>query len=196
MRAFDPSQVPPPVTDFRWQELPTDRSIDLEIGAGQGLHPIAYARANPERQLIALEKTHTRFAKLEGRRNAHPDLTNLWIAQADATAFVTHLIPDQTLAKVFILYPNPYPKHKQANLRWHNRPFLATLLKKMRPDAELTLATNMPWYADEAVATLTHQWGLHLTLRHQITGSPRTHFERKYLARGETCWNITFSFVE
>ena len=136
MRPFEPSRIPRPEIDFQWDELSALQPIDLEIGAGQGLHAIAYARAHPERQLIAVEKTHTRFAKLQGRKKSHPALLNLWIAQADASAFVSHLIPDKSLSKVFILYPNPYPKHNQANLRWHNRPFLATLFKKMCADAD------------------------------------------------------------
>jgi tRNA (guanine-N7-)-methyltransferase len=155
MREFHPADIPrPPLTFTVAHDLP----LDLEIGAGQGLHAIRYAQANPGRRLIAVEQTHTRFAALAKRRLNHPELTNLTVLHADAVAFVTHFIPPATLERVFLLYPNPYAKAKVANLRWYNRPFLAQLIKCMKPGAQLTMATNLEWYAQAAREAFTNQW--------------------------------------
>src|SRR5258708_7312412 len=128
VRAFTEREIPRPRIDFQLPSGP----LDLEIGAGQGLHAVRYCQANPERQLLAVEKTTIKFAGLQRRSHTHPQLTNLHAIHADAVAFVRYFVPDDSLDRVFLLYPNPHPKAKQANLRWHNRPFLALLLRKMK----------------------------------------------------------------
>lgn len=194
MRAFTTREIPKPALDFQIPDALA--GLDLEIGAGQGLHAIRYCQANPERVLVAIEKTSAKFAGLAQRRTNHPGLTNLIAIHADAVAFVRYYVQDASLDRVFLLYPNPYPKARQANLRWHNRPFFSLLLQKMKADAELHLATNLAWYADEAKSAFVNHWGLSLLSEGVIESSdrnrPRTHFEKKYLERGEVCRNLVF----
>lgn len=192
MRPFQETLLPKPLLSFEFGHLSSEQPVDLEIGAGQGLHAINYTLKNPHRQLIAIEQTKNRFSLLKQRAAAHQHLKNLTIVQADATAFTVHYIPNESIDRVFILYPNPYPKKKQANLRWHNRPFLNSLISKMKTNATLTLATNLEWYALEAQFRLRQDWRLH-ELSFEIvnpTIKARTHFEKKYILRGETCWNL------
>ena len=190
MREFTASHIPKPLLAFQAPPGP----LDLEIGAGGGLHAVRYCQQNPTRTLLAVEKTHTRFAKLENRKLGHPELRNLHTIHADAVAFVCHYLPTASLERIFLLYPNPYPKPKQANLRWHNRPFLGQLLKTLKPGGRLTLATNIQSYADEAAARMVDTWKLDLQEFRKVDPAavPRTHFEKKYLARNETCWNLIF----
>lgn len=195
MRAFNASQVP------LLKEIPQGIStvlrsnpLDLEIGAGQGLHAIRYCQTHPDRNLLAVERTTNKFHQLRRRAGSHPQLIGLTVLHADAISLVTHLVAPVSLDRVFLLYPNPYPKSKQSNLRWHNSPFMHELKRKMKPGATLHLATNLKWYADEAQKNLTELWDLSLT-KLQEFGHPdhsRTHFERKYLERGEICYDMIF----
>jgi tRNA G46 methylase TrmB len=194
MRAFDSVHLPFPKLAFDAHGLPPHRHLDIEIGSGQGLHAIRYCKENPARHLIAVEKTHERFAKLQGRKSRHPELANLTCLHADATSVITHHIPHSSLDRVFVLYPNPYQKNSQANLRWHNRPFISTLLLKMKKGSQLILATNIESYANEAAVQFVREWGLRMAEFSTLPASalPRTHFEKKYLLRGEKCWNLIF----
>lgn len=168
--------------------------LDLEIGAGAGLHAVQYCSMNPERTLLAVERTHAKAARLLSRRQRHPALTGLVPLHADAVSIVTHELPDASLERIFILYPNPYPKTKQANQRFHNMPFMGELLRKLKQGGELHLATNLEWYADEAQSRLQEVWKLSLKKRARVQpGAPRTHFEKKYLARNETCYDLIFT---
>lgn len=169
-------------------------ALDLEIGAGQGLHAIRYAQAHPERTLLAVERTRDKFSRLAQRKAAH-DLPGLHVLNADAVSVVTHFVRPATLERVFLLYPNPYPKARQANQRWYNSPFLNELRRKMRPGARLQLATNLEWYAREAEHALVAEWGFELTQTRELgtADRPRTHFEKKYLARGERCFDLLFT---
>jgi tRNA (guanine-N(7)-)-methyltransferase len=192
MRAFNAAAVPPPpAPEFSWNSLTTP--LDLEIGAGQGLHAVQYCQNHPDRTLIALERTQNRFAILSRRQQTH-QLDNLKAVRADAIAFAAHFIPPKSLERIFLLYPNPYPKKSQANLRWHRSPFLQFLHSRLMDGGTLQLATNLEWYADEAAEWLSTRALFELASRRPIaTGSTgRTHFERKYLARGESCFDLIF----
>jgi tRNA (guanine-N7-)-methyltransferase len=194
MRSFQSNRIPRPEIDETLRRTLNSGDFDLEIGAGQGLHAIAYCRARPARKLVAIERTHVRFAGLAQRTKNHPDLSNLIPVHADAVSIVTHFIPDESIADAFLLYPNPYPKTKQSNQRWHNMPFMKLLLARLKREGRLTLATNSETYALEAERMLTAEWKLELIENSILSKdhSPRTHFEKKYLERGERCWNLVF----
>lgn len=173
---------------------PFSGPTDIEIGSGQGLHAIQYCTQNPYRRLIAIERTQNKFAAFSNRILRHPHLTNLVAVNADAVSWIQYSIPDRSVERMFLLYPNPYPKGKQRNLRWHQSPCMAMLKAKLTNDGRIYLATNLLWYADEAEGFMTSQWGFKLESRGAMNdvASARTHFERKYLLRGETCHDMVF----
>ncbi|MBI0385206.1 hypothetical protein JBE27_55325, partial [Streptomyces albiflaviniger] len=76
-RPFSPTRVPMPPDFFRLP-LDSNRPVDVEIGCGVGFHPLRYARENPERQLVAFEKTSEKFSKFLGRLKNHDPLPNLY----------------------------------------------------------------------------------------------------------------------
>jgi tRNA G46 methylase TrmB len=162
------------------------KNLVLEIGAGVGLHALGFARANPDAQIFAIERTAEKFHKFdhaflaEGSLNLHP-------IHADAIPWVVHALPPACLQQVFILYPNPEPKNPAQ--RWFNMPFMQFLLSRMQPNATLTLASNIASYLDEAEQQLIHVWQLPYT-RTVVTTERRTHFEIKYMERGEPCGQI------
>ena len=170
--------------------------LELEIGCGVGLHPILWGKANPDRQLIAVEHTAEKFQKFEGRLARHPTLTQVVAVHANAMTLIDQRIPPQTIDRIWLLYPNPYPKKQDQARRWHAMPFASQLVAILKPGGQLVSATNLEWYALEARQFWTTHWGLREREFQAIEpGSefvPRTHFEKKYLARGERCWSMIF----
>ncbi len=180
-------------------QLTGERGIDLEIGCGVGWHPIRYARENPDRTLVAIERTAEKFGKFRDRLERNPALPNLIPVHADAVAWTVHHVPDAACDRIFILYPNPNPKN--ASARWVRMPFFSHLVKKLRAGGRIEIRTNIPDYAEE-VREFAPGRGLTLFSERKVLladlASPkdaRTHFERKYLERGETCfvseWRLT-----
>lgn len=193
MREFSPQKIPLP-PDFQALPLDPARPIDVEIGCGVGFHPIRYALANPTRQLVAIERTLEKYEKFARRLSRHEPLPNLFPIHGDAIAWISHAFRPASVDQFLILYPNPYPKMGQRNLRFHNMPFFSQLKKSLKPGGEILLATNMEFYAQEAASVVARVWDMEI-LDHSLVpqdASPRTHFEKKYLARGEPCWNLRF----
>ncbi len=200
IRKFNSAQIESPnsldltgrLANFKLSTAP----LDLEIGCGVGWHPIQYAKDNSDRNLIAIEHTRAKFLSFERRAEAHPRLTNLMPVHADAVRWVTHALEPATVDRVFLLYPNPEPK--ASNKRWLRMPFFERLLEVLKPGGTVQLATNSADYFEEAVSYGQTEWNLKIKERRAFafselpTGIPRTHFEKKYLARGETCFDVTF----
>ncbi|VEG13609.1 SAM-dependent methyltransferase [Moraxella cuniculi] len=169
----------------KWQQ--SKLPLYLEIGAGKGKHALLFAKENPESRLIAVERTSEKFTAFD--KQASVDiLENLIYIHADAIAFTAHFIAPNTLDGAFILYPNPEPSNK--NQRWLNMPFFEFLLSRLKPNAQIVLASNITAYINEACARLDEVWQLPYQKRVIDKQSARTHFEIKYLARGEHCQEL------
>lgn len=175
-------------------QLPKDLNfLDIEIGCGVGFHPLFYARSNPGRFLIAIEKTSDKFDKFQRRYLNHKSPQNLIPIHANAVAWITHFIKPNTVDRYFILYPNPYPKDPQK--RFFAMPFMKYLIETLKKGGQITLATNEKDHYEEAKQLAIEYWNLDLVEDRIVLAKeqPRTHFEKKYLERGEICYNLIFA---
>ncbi len=197
VRPFNLSAVEPPLGfhSFSWPETFVDGApLDLEIGCGVGWHPIRYANANPNRRLVAIEQTRDKFNRFTSRLERHPELTNLLAIHADAVRWVSHALQSESIDRCFILYPNPEPKSRSK--RWFCMPFFAKLISTLKLRGTITLATNEEFYWREAEEMAEKTWGLKIVDSRLFSAKDvpdhqaRTHFEKKYLARGETCFEL------
>lgn len=167
-------------------------TIDLELGCGTGMFAMNYASEHPNRHLIAIEQTVNKFQRFS-RAYQHQPLSNLTPVHADAGLWVDRYLSKASVDRLFILYPNPYPKPKQRNLRWHYMPAMHSILNALKPGSELLFCTNLEWLVEEAAVQFSEGWGLKLESVQPVSpGSraPLTRFEKKYLERGETCFDL------
>ena len=168
--------------------------VDLEIGCGVGFHPLVRSREYPERTVVAIERTKERFQRFSRRYENHGRPPNLVPVCADAVSWITHRVPERVLDTVFLLYPNPYPKPSQENKRWCRMPFMGFLLERLKTNAQLILASNSESYVREAQRSFQEDWGQEVVsvfrLGDEVQMKPRTHFEKKYLERGEACFQL------
>jgi tRNA G46 methylase TrmB len=199
MRTFQRERVPRPTDYSTFGTPPTFNSTSpthLEIGCGVGLHPIQFCQQNPEQHLIAIEHTFNKFQKFKRRYEHHTYLHNLFGVHTNAISYITHEIPNETIQSVFILYPNPEPQNPAK--RWFRMSFFSEILRVLKPDGQIQLATNEESYLKEACDYAQTQWLLtnqrpHLIQQPHQMG--RTHFEIKYLQRKQSCYEVIFKKV-
>jgi tRNA G46 methylase TrmB len=190
MRKFDATKIPKPEKDIF---LPANYdNLDIEIGCGVGFHPIDYAKNNPDRLLVAIEKTKEKFDKFLGRLAKHTQVKNVVPIHTNAIWWISHEVKPQSVDRYFILYPNPYPKDPQK--RFFQMPFMSFLVETLKPGGTITLATNEKYYFEESLENGEKIFGLKIITNEvlQQDFKPRTHFEKKYLERGEVCYNLVF----
>lgn len=167
--------------------------VCVEIGAGKGKHALLFTQINPDSKLIAIERTREKFLAMQ-KQHALEGQSNLQTVHADALPWIVHALYPAQVEQFFILYPNPEP-HNPAQ-RWLNMPFFEFLLSRLKTGGTITLASNIPEYIDEAEQQVQNLWKLPFVKEVIGQDSARTHFEIKYLERGELCQQLIISKPE
>jgi len=120
------------------------RAVWLEIGFGAGEHLVAQAEANPDVGLIGAEVFQDGIAKML-RRLEHAGSTNVRIYTGDARDLLA-VLPDACLERVFVLFPDPWPKTKHHKRRLIQATYLDALARVLVDEGDLRLATDDPSY--------------------------------------------------
>ena len=72
-------------------------------------------------------------------------------------------------------------------------PAMHVILSKLKPGSPILFCTNLGWLVDEAAAQFSNGWNLELESVQDVqlgARPPLTLFEKKYLERGETCFDL------
>jgi tRNA (guanine-N7-)-methyltransferase len=165
-------------------------AVWLEIGFGAGEHLATQAENHPRIGFIGCEVFENGIARLLGDI-ARRDIGNVRIFADDARALIDCLVP-ASIGRVFILFPDPWPK-----LRHHKRRLVAPatldrLASVMQPGAELRLATDDPgylgWMLELVTAHPDFLWAARTPAdwRERAPDWPATRYEEKARAAGRT----------
>lgn len=122
------------------------REINLEIGFGFGDFLFENAKNNSEIGFIGCEPHINGVVNLLAKLEQEP-LTNIKILDSDSRPFLTE-IPDNILRKIYILFPDPWPKSKHYKRRLINVKFLKLLYQKMSDNSELIIASDHDAYKE------------------------------------------------
>ena len=125
--------------------------VVLEIGFGGGEHLVTQACAHPEQRFIGVEPFLNGVASCL-RHIEESGVQNVRLHQGDARDVIARL-PDASLDRVYILFPDPWPKARHHKRRLIQPAFLDELARVMKPGAELRFATD---WANYASWTLEH----------------------------------------
>jgi tRNA (guanine-N7-)-methyltransferase len=120
------------------------RPVWLEIGFGAGEHLLAQARANPEVAIIGCEPFLNGLASmLEAVEREGLGAIRVF---ADDARQLLRALPPASLARVFLLFPDPWPKARHAKRRFVQTAILDRLASLMCDGAELRIASDDPGY--------------------------------------------------
>lgn len=127
-----------------WVEDPPN-PLWLEIGFGGGEHIAHQAALHPEVSIIGCDPYVNGFAELLKNIDKN-NIGNIRIFTDDARLLVEKL-PDACLARVYILYPDPWPKMRHNKRRLVSKHTLDMLSRVLKRDGLLRLATDHADYA-------------------------------------------------
>ena len=134
--------APPPLASL-FVHAPDD--IGLEIGFGGGEHLAAQAAAHPDMGFIGCEPFVNGMAKALALIEAQ-GLGNIRLHFGDASDLIAWL-PSASLARVDLLYPDPWPKRRHWKRRFVQTASIADLARVLRPGGLFRFATDWPDYA-------------------------------------------------
>ena len=118
----------------------TTQDVWLEIGFGAGEHLAWQAAANPEIGMLGAEPFLNGVARLLSTIK-EGEITNIRILPDDVRPLLARL-GDASLGRVFILFPDPWPKLRHHKRRIVNPDMLDELARVMTDGTELRLATD------------------------------------------------------
>jgi len=162
----------------------------LEIGFGAGEHLAAQAREHPDVGFIGCEPFVNGVASLLALIDRHK-LTNIRIHDCDARDLLEHL-GAATLGRVFVLFPDPWPKRRHRKRRLVNAELLDRLAHAMRRGAELRIASDWPEHVRWVLAQVRRHPKFEWTAerprdwRQRPVDWPATRYEQKALEAGRT----------
>ncbi len=167
----------------------TPRPLILEIGFGQGETLRHLSQTRPDAHLIGLEISHISMVKLE-KRQAQGELPNLRVVFGTAETALHHCFAPNTLDAVHINFPDPWFKARHSRRRLMQRDTLDALVSRLKPGADLYLATDIIAYAEmshellAATPALANQLPGGVPWVHEFSGRVLTKYERKAIAEG------------
>lgn len=174
-----------------WKPLSRSGEIFVEIGFGNGEFLEYLGRAYPDTLIIGVEVSQWCAAKA-ARRVMAAGLNNVRILHGDARFLLRRCLERESVARVFMNYPCPWPKARHAERRV-TVPLFADLLNYLlAAGGTFELATDVDWYAAECAEVMRR--GGALGAEPVVTNPQRpyvTKYERKWKAMGKDTWLLT-----
>ncbi len=171
----------------------------LEIGFGGGEHLIWQAAHNPGIGIIGCEPFEDGVVKvltaIEDR-----GLDNIRL-HADDARDVLRWLPEASIARAFVLFPDPWPKRKHLKRRLVNEHLLQLLARVVRPGGELRLGTDIADYARTMFMSMQHVPAFRWTARGpddwrvRPADWPQTRYEDKAVREGRVSSYLLFERV-
>jgi tRNA (guanine-N7-)-methyltransferase len=173
------------------QLIPGRERLWLEIGFGGGEHLAAQAAAHPEVGMVGCEPYLAGVARLLATAERE-GLDNLRVVVDDAKLLLAAL-PDACLERIFVLFPDPWPKTRHHKRRIVKPATAAEFARVLTPAGELRLATDDMNYARAMLLALAGRpelvWQAERPgdWRQRPADWPATRYEQKALAAGRPC---------
>ena len=161
-----------------------DGEIILDSCCGVGQSTRILAERNPQALVIGIDKSLSRIERnVEERWQGD----NYHLIRADLNDFYRLVRAARwSVSKHYVLYPNPWPKSKHIQRRWHGSAVFPDMLAIGQ---QLILRSNWRLYLEEfqlAANILGHQGHINLVTETE----PLTPFEAKYQASDQQCWQL------
>ncbi len=183
------------MNDFRPILLHHDQVI-YDWGCGTGASTLNLKARYPNHLVIGVDRSIHRLHKNPwfSENQIHAQ-----VAYADGIALLRGNIHDilrlhpqsVPIHKHYFLYPNPYPKYRQRNLRWYHHPITPLIHRRC---GHIEVRSN-----EQAYVTHWAMLATQLNQSHHLCtidpSSTLSLFEKKYLARGHTCYQLLINKI-
>ncbi|MBL0709836.1 MAG: SAM-dependent methyltransferase [Colwellia sp.] len=167
-----------------------DSEVILDACCGVGQSTRLLAKQNPEALVIGVDKSAHRINRNveDVNDNNNNNINNNYhLVRADLNDFYRLVkAANWPIKKHYILYPNPWPKSKHVQRRWHGSAIFPTLISI---GEQIILRSNWRLYLEEfqLAADIAGLTGKIMPID---TGEPLTPFEAKYQASHQQCWQL------
>lgn len=127
-----------------------------EVGCGHGHFLTAYAGAHPGETCIGIDLVGERIERATRKRD-RARLAQLHFIRAEARLFLEVLPLRVRFTRVYVLFPDPWPKSRHHKHRVMQPEFLSWVAARMTPEGRLYFRTDFePYFEDTARLLAKH----------------------------------------
>lgn len=167
-----------------WDEtFETTQPLVVEIGFGMGEALIAMAKDQPHNNFLGIDVYKPGLGKILAQIEAL-NLKNLKIMAHDAREVLENQIDSESISKVYVLFPDPWPKKKHHKRRLIAPDFLKLSAQKLKHQGTLHIATDWANYAEQIKEVLLASSEFKPTLEHYTTPHQYQRYPTKFESRG------------
>ncbi len=181
----------------RWEEIPPDwealfvraAPLAVEIGFGNGEFLAGASQEQSDWNWVGFETSLTCVTKA-GRKLARAGAEHVRLALADGRFALREIFSDESVRRVFVHFPCPWPKRSHAERRVMDEAFAQTLAAVLIPGGVFELTTDVLVYAADA-ATDLRAAGFDLSGPVELTTvGPGSRYEAKWRREGRRIWRL------
>jgi tRNA (guanine-N7-)-methyltransferase len=131
----------------------TERDIYLEYCSGNGDWILQEAKKNPNINFIAVEKKFLRARKIWVKMH-NEKVNNLLVVLSDAQTFTKYYLKDNTISKIYINFPDPWPKKKHAKNRLIQNDFIPEMKRVLIGKKNIEIVTDDENYSNQIIQNM------------------------------------------
>lgn len=178
--------------DVDWRTLfGNDQPIEIEIGCGKGVFLLEAAAADPATNFLGLERQR-RWVRRIVDRLASREFANVRVLCADGLSILRDFVPDASVRRLHVYFPDPWWKRRHHKRRFVGREFTAAVERVLEVGGELHLATDVRERFEQMLRGFERS-GLELAIGARNRRGIETGFERKYRLEGRPTYYATFT---
>ncbi|MEY4917390.1 MAG: tRNA ((46)-N7)-methyltransferase TrmB [Verrucomicrobiota bacterium] len=165
------------------EQFPQSQPLEVELGCGDASFLIEYARRNPGKNFIGVERLLGRIQKLD-KKGRRAGLTNTRGVRIESAYFLEYLLPSHCAEAIHVYFPDPWPKKKHHKHRLINESFPALARQVLQPGGMVFLRTDDVDYFNQMTEVFAAAKEFSLVETPSALAEITTDFEREFNAQG------------
>ncbi len=158
--------------------------LHVDVGCGDGGFLLQQAQTNPGLNFLGIERLFGRVRRI-CRAAYRGEVFNLRVLRLESTYAVRYLLPANSVQRMYILFPDPWPKAKHHERRLLKQEFLQSTWQALQPGGLVVIKTDHPGYACDIEELLdsSSDW-VRERGEEDYCGGIRTDFETEFISAG------------
>ncbi len=167
-------------------------NLVIEIGFGDGAALIESALKYPDKNFIGIEVYDSGLGQCLNAINQHK-IKNIRLIYRDAVEVFEQFITKQSVEKINILFPDPWPKKRHHKRRLINKRFLALLSKSLINKGIVNISTDWEDYAQQIELTFKES-NQFKEIKSELRDF-KTKFEKRGIKLGHKIFNYSYQLT-
>jgi tRNA (guanine-N7-)-methyltransferase len=168
--------------------------VEMEIGCGKGKFLVARSIENPNTNFLGIDRV-SKFMNIGKTRAQKRALPNIRFIRAEARAFLTEAMENESVSIFHIYFSDPWPKRRHQTRRVFTEEFLRLLHARLITGGLVEVATDDKDYFDamkKTIAATSELWeNVRETVNERILGGMnKTSYEIKWAAEGRSLYYV------